>query len=211
MVMEEQELRAALALASARRRSSVITLVVVNGLLALGLAIFFLAPLLRCEPDLGPPIPPPVDPRDQPFAPTTELALVPDPGKILGINFKDRGFYIAPRPTGGGWYYFNLAAPWEVAPDYRDRLLQRLAHLPATAIADCYSPTPFATKITLSGADDLDLYIGEINPEPDPRPVFLRFADMRLYLISAADARLLYPTSETVLGPTPKQIEAPAP
>ena len=50
-----------------------------------------------------------------------------------------------------------------------------------------------------------------MKPEPDTRPVFLRFADMRLYLISAADARLLYPTSETVLGPTPKQVERPTP
>ena len=211
MITDEKDLLAALAVANARRRSSVITLLVVNGLLVLGLAIFFLAPELRCEPDLGPPAPVPVDPRDLPFAPTTELALVPDPGKIIGINFKDRGFYIAPRPDGAGWYYFSLTPPWEVAPDYRDRLLQRLAHLPAAAIADVYSPTPFATKITLEGADDFDLYLGDMKPEPDTRPVFLRFADMRLYLISAADARLLYPTSETVLGPTPKQVERPTP
>ncbi|MBK7827381.1 hypothetical protein [Nannocystis sp.] len=77
MITDEKDLLAALAVANARRRSSVITLLVVNGLLVLGLAIFFLAPELRCEPDLGPPAPVPVDPRDLPFAPTTELALVP--------------------------------------------------------------------------------------------------------------------------------------
>jgi hypothetical protein len=210
--MDEKELLAALAVANARRRSSLVTLLVVNSLLVVGLAIFFaifyLGPELRCEPDLGPPAPVPVDPRDRPFAPTTELALVPDPGKIIGINFRDRAFYIAPRPDGTGWYYFNLAAPWEVAPDYRDRLLQRLAHLPAAEIAEVYSPTPFAVKVTLEGLPDLDLNLGEIKPEPDTTPVFLRIADRPLHLISAADARLLYPTSETVLGPTPKQIEA---
>ncbi|MBK9756261.1 MAG: hypothetical protein IPO88_22745 [Nannocystis sp.] len=116
MITDEKDLLAALAVANARRRSSVITLLVVNGLLVLGLAIFFLAPELRCEPDLGPPAPVPVDPRDLPFAPTTELALVPDPGKIIGINFKDRGFYIAPRPDGTGWYYFNLTPPWRSRP-----------------------------------------------------------------------------------------------
>jgi hypothetical protein len=209
--MDEKELLAALALVKARRRSSVITLIVVNGLLALGLGVFFGAPLLRCEPAFDPPAPLPVDPRDLPFAPTTELALVPDAGKIIGINFRDRGFYIAPRGDGSGWYYFNLAAPWEVAPAYRDRLLQRLAHLPAAEIAEVYSPTPFAVKITLSGTDDLDLNLGEMPPEPDTRPVFLRIPGRPLHLISAADARLLYPISETVLGPTPKPIERPTP
>lgn len=40
--MDEKDLLAALAAADARRRRSVTTLIVVNGLLVLGLAIFFL-------------------------------------------------------------------------------------------------------------------------------------------------------------------------
>lgn len=203
--MDPGTARAALDELDARRRRSVGVILAVNGLLALGLAVFFVAPEVRCEEEPVVFAEPPPDPRDRPFVATREVTLVEDAAKIVGINFQDKDFFVAPRAGGKGWFYFNLAAPWEVERGFAERLEQRLRRLPVAEIPECYSPTPHQVKITLEGSRDVTFNLGEVKPEPDARPVFFNL-NGHVSLISAADARLFYPSVEAVLGPTPVPI-----
>ena len=188
------------------------TVLILSALLVAGLAAVIVMQAMKEAPvEKDPPANTPPAQKDRPFEAATEVTIVKDTSKIIGINFQGKGFYIAPKPDGKGWYYHNLASLWDVDAGYVSRLLHYLRQLPVSP-AEGYTPTPLEVKITLEGEDNITFNIGEPKPEPDMTPVFIRIGNGNFYRISAAHARLLYPTESTMLGATPTptaKIEAP--
>lgn len=205
--MDQASLDAALEQMTARRRSSRRTLVVVNGLLLLGLAAFFIGPEIRCEDEVVD-MPEVVPAWQRPFVATSELAVLPPDklAKITGINFSNHDFYIAPRPDGAGWYYASLASVYVARPAYVERLMALLARVPVMASPDGHGYAPDEVRIRIDGQDDVVLNIGEVPPAPAATLVSVLTADRQVLLIRAEDARVLFPTAEEVIGAEPVPI-----
>jgi len=206
--MDQASFDAALKQMTARRRSSRRTLVVVNGLLVLGLAAFFIGPEIRCEDDDSIDMPEVVQAWKQPFVATSELTvLAPDKlAKITGINFSNHDFYIAKRPDGAGWYYASLASVYVARPAYVGRLMALLARLPVMASPDGHGYAADEVRIRIEGQDDVVLNIGEVPPAPATTLVYVLTADRQVLLIRPEDARVLFPTVEEVIGAEPVPI-----